>query len=386
MPPETELQTPPAEAEAPKPTPFEARLAELRTPATPPADPAAPPAEAPAGDPPADPAAEVVPEAGAPSETTETEKKPDAAPVELPGGATIVAKLPGQRPGDPDFEFTIDDELAEVLTRKGVDPKQLEQLTRQATNGFMRKQRVEAAREEIAADRAELDTVESALRTDPAGWMVERVPEPVRQETARKLLLSLSPEGWEAVMADVATWDKDAIARTAAATAEENRRLKADRARRTERDEDTQDTRTAKAIGSEITKLIPEDLDEGRADRLFDYAIERLRKHIVTNKLKRLDPAEVPQLMADLKVFEDFGVSPATAGEAPPAKPAATPPVKNGAGKEPPTREQVQKRVETRRAAAATAPAGAGAGVAASAAPPKGQTFEQRIAWLKGRK
>lgn len=396
MPPESDTQTPAAEPtpETPKPTPFEARLAELRKPETPtPSD-----TDTPAAEVPADSAAESVPEAGAPSgelepaEGGESEVSPGAAPAEHPGGATaLVAKLPGQRAGDPELEIPIDDELREVLTRKGIDPEQFAERTRQATNGVMRRRDYEAAREEIAADRAELQSVEDALRSDPAGWMVGHIPEPLRQATAREILLSLSPEGWEAVMDDVAGWDKDPGARATAATARENARLKAKDATRSQQDERTTDQKQAAAIGEAIGGLIPEDLDDARADRLFDYAVDRLRKHVAQNKLKRLDPGEVPQLLADLKVFEDFGVTPASAGAAPLAKPATSPAAARpsgpaGKGKEPsPTREQVQKRVETRRAAAATAPAGAGAGIAGSA-PPKGQTFEQRLAWLRGRK
>lgn len=383
-------QAPPAE-ETPKPSPFAARLAELRKPEAekPPAD----PAEAPAGDPATDPAAAAVPEAGEASAGTEegAEASPGAKPAEAPGGAALVAKLPGQRPGDPDFEITIDDELKAVLEKKGINPQQFVDLSRQATNGLMRKKDYEAAREEIAADRAELEGVEEALKSDPAGWMVERIPDARRAETARELLLSLSDESWDGLMEEVAVWDKDRPARATEATRKENERLKARDQGRDRQDENAAVVQLRKKIGEAIASQIPEGMDDAEADEMFDYTVYKLNQHRTSKKLKRIDPAEIPQLMADLRVFERFDVTPASAGAAPPVKPAASPPPARpngtaGKGKEPPpTREQVQERVERRRAAAATAPAGAGAGVGGSA-PPKGQTFNERIAWLKGRK
>lgn len=386
-------QTPPAE-ETPKPSPFEARLAELRKPAeTPPADPPADPAAPPAEAPPADPAAPAVPEAGAPSGAPEAgaEASPGAKPAEAPGGAALVAKLPGARPGDPDLEIAIDDELKAMLEKKGINPQEFVDLSRQATNGLMRKKDYEAAREEIATDRAELEAVEDALKSDPAGWMVERIPDARRAETARELLLSLSDESWDGLMEEVATWDKDRGARATEATKKENERLKAKDQGRSRQDESAAVAETRKQIAEAIAGQIPDGMDDAEADEMFDYTVYKLNQHRVAKKLKHIDPAQIPQLMADFRVFERFNVTPASAGAAPPAKPAASPPPARpsgptGKGKEPPpTREQVQKRVETRRAAAATAPAGAGAGVT-GAAPPKGQTFKERAAWLRGLK
>jgi hypothetical protein len=193
-------------------------------------------------------------------------------------------------------------------------------------------------------------------------------------------------------MEKCAAWDKEPQRRTTEATVEENARLRADQARRDELATKRAESAEVKTIGSALAALIPEDMDTKKGDRFFDYAVRQLQQHVEANaehyKKNRLDPADVPQILADLGVLQDFGLSveetPTPAAKPPLAKPA---PPKGAAvparAKAPATTgADLRKRVETRKAAA-TAPAGAGSATTGQPPLPKGHSWEEKKSWLK---
>lgn len=356
--------------EAPKLSPFAQRIADLREEKL--AD-AAPPAPAPEA------AAEVVPEAGEPS--GKVEESSAAPPAEEPGEAVaIVAKLPGRRPDDPDFDLPLDKAALEAL---GITPEEALDRVAQLRNMGMRRAELVTQLEAVNADRAELDSFEEALRTDPGGFLSERVPEPVQEAVAEKLLKRLSPEAWDRLMEKCAAWDKAPEKRSTEHVREENERLRAEQKRRDEVATRRAESAEVKSIGTAIADLIPDDMGQAKGDRFFDYAIQQLQRHIEKHGIKTLDPTEVPQILADLGVLQDFGLSVAEKPTTvPPAKTA--PPKGAAAPARTQTGEDLKKRVETRKAAA-TAPAGAGSGTSGRPPLPKGHTWDQKKAWLKDR-
>lgn len=372
--PTTTTETPAAATAAPaapEPSRFEQKIAELRGTLD---APAADPAAAVEGVPEAGDAAEIVdgPEAAAPAETT-------------PGGdEAIVAKLPGRRPDDPEFELPLDKAALEAA---GIDPQEAVERLNQLKNEGMRRQQYVEAMEGVSADRAELDGIEQAMRTDPAGFLTQKVNPAVQEAVAETLLRHLPEEAWDRLMEKCAAWDSNRVQRRTEATEATNKRLQAQLDQQNETRQRQAEAGEVKNIGTAIADLIPEGMEQAKGDRFFDYAVLQLQKYISDNNINRLDAAKVPQILADLGVLQDFGLDVEPTPGAKPA-PAKSAPVKTAAvparAKAPvQTGETVRKRVETRKAAA-TAPAGAGSGTTGTPLP-KGQKFEERLKSLRER-
>lgn len=304
-------------------------------------------------------------------------------------GAPVV-RLPGRMADDPDVEIKVTPKLREALEEQGLDPDQYVQRTNQLRNEGLRRRQFEEAMVEVEADRQELQMIERELAERPAEFLTEKIGANLLPDVAKAVLLRLPDAEFERLLETVSEWDNDpSTRRTAAAEARETS---------VSRREQMQAQSTAarqrqgfvRDVAGQIVGLVPEDMDEAKANEFFDFAVYKLDQWSRSQPQgTRLDPAQVPSLLDQLGVLAPYGLSTndqaarASARDVTSETRRATRPADDPELAERAKRTgQDLKRREQKRKLAATAPAGAGA-AAADFAPPKGQSFKERMSWLE---
>jgi hypothetical protein len=391
--PATPAPPPAAPAAAPEPqthhqSPIEAALAAARanleagrplipTPTSAPAP--APAAEAPppeAEAPPA-PEAEKPPEGEeAPPPPPEGEEAPpegEETPEEAPS-PDLVVELPGRRPGDDPFEIVVDDvQTAERL--------------RQMVNSAMRRDQYNEAMAEVERSQAELRAVEEQITLDPAGFILDHLPEDTQIEVAMSILTK--SDIWERLQADVTAFDDPDRLELARARLESQRYKK-----REERKALNEETKAAQKNATEIkralTKLVPANLTEEQEELFLQDALQAVQKHVLRTNVRRLEVADLPLVLAAR--LRAYGVDPTSAA----AKLAEdTAPENEGRDSQVPQSAQNRQRAkaqmtgkqfrdaqEKKKAVAAMTPPSAST-PAGIRTPPPGQNLQQRMEWAK---
>lgn len=320
-------------------------------------------------------------EAGEPGVEEDASDADDGAPV---------IRLPGRQADDPDFEVRVTAELRQALEAQGIDPQQFLERAGQLRNEGMRRRQFEEAMVEIEADRQELAMIERELAERPAEFLTERISPRLLPDVARAVLLRLPDAEFERLLETVSEWDSDpSTRRTAAADArlqsiERRERLQAESAAARQRQDYVRD------VARQIIGLVPEDMDDAKANEFFDFAAYKLDQWARSQPQgTRLDPAQVPALLDQLGALAPYGLS--THDQAARASTRdATSDARQNRPADPELAERAKrtgqdlKRRVARKRLAVTTPAGAGA-PAADLAPPKGQSFQERISWLEQR-
>lgn len=302
-----------------------------------------------------------------------------------------VLRLPGRQPDDPDFEVRVTPELRQALEAQGVDPQKFLERANQLRNEGMRRRQFEEAMLEIEADRQELAYIDRELKERPAEFLTERISPQLLPAVARAVLLRLPDAQFQEILATVVEWESDPSARRNAAaearlqSVERRERMQSESAAARERQAYIRD------IASQITALVPEDMPDDQANEFFDFAVYKLDQWARSQpRGTRLDPAQVPALLEQLGALRPFGLSTndqaarasarETTSDARRPRLVDDPELVERARK---TGQDLKRRMERKRLAVTT-PAGAGA-PAATLAPPKGQSFEERMSWLERR-
>lgn len=320
--------------------------------------------------------------AGEPVETVTTTGEEEDGP--------LVVSVPGRMPDDEDVELPLD---ADALEEMGLTPDEARERVQQLRNGYMRREEVNRHLEQIQDDRAELDFIEKQLREQPEDFILGHVSPEVRGRVVERVLATMPEETFNTLVQKVAGWNRDPVSRR-----EEALRIREERTERREKirdeyQETTESRRRAAEIGREVSRLIPEAWPEDKAERFFRFSVAALRDHIVQNEIEDLDPADVPKVLGQVGVLDDYGLSenggPGTGSEADRSASAAGsddgPAGEAEIEKAKRAGEEVRERTKRRKEAAATAPAGAGSSVIAGAKWPKDQTFEERMNLLEKR-
>lgn len=300
-------------------------------------------------------------------------------------GDSLVLRLPGRHEDDPDVEIPL---TAEQLEAAGIDVQQFTERQNQLRNGYMRGQEVRTAREEINAERSELDFIYNELQRDPAEFVAGTVNPTHYPELVRTMILKLEDDAYDSLLTDIAKLDKDATARKAARLDLRQKELD----RKDERRQRATSSEYVKNIRTQITQLVPEDMADDQADAFFDFALHKLERYARQNRGARLQPEQVPALLQELGALDPYGITPNGAGANARSDTSPTSGARSKGPADPElakkakrTGQDLTKRVKSRKAAAATAPAGAGSAVAADASPPPNQTFDERMGWLEKR-
>lgn len=315
----------------------------------------------------------------------------DQQPAAQASDAVPVIRLPGRQETDPDFEVRVTPELRQALEAQGIDPQKFLERANQLRNEGMRRRQFEEAMMEIEADRQELAWLEQEIRERPAEFITERISPQLLPEVARAVLARLSDDQFQDILTTVVGWETDPAARRLVAAEARERSI----ARREQLQSESAIARQRQAyirdIANQIMALVPDDMPDDQANGFFDFAVYKLDQWARSQpRGTRLDPAQVPELLEQLGALKPFGLSvndqaarkPTrdTTSNARPVRPADDPELIARAKQ---TGEDLKRRMERKRLAVTT-PAGAGA-PAASLAPPKGQSFEERMNWLEKR-
>lgn len=382
-----------APAAAPEPThrqtPIEAALAQARAnleagrPLVRPSEPAAetppPPAEE---TPPA--AEETPPEGETPPPEGETPPEPEGEAEAPPEGEEkpegeetppeLVVELPGRRPGDQPFEIVVDDvQTAERL--------------RQMVNSSMRREQYNEAMQEVERSQAELRAVEEQISVDPAGFILDHLPEETQIEVAMSILTK--PEVWERLQGDVTAFDDPDRLELARARLESQRYKK-----REERKALNEETKAAQKNAAEIkkalTKLVPDNLTEEQEELFLQDALQAVQQHVLRTNARRLEVADLPLVLAAR--LRAYGVDPTTAagklaeqsadGDEPKRDTQVPASTQNKRAKAQMTGKQFREAQEKKKAVAAMTPPSAST-PAGIRTPPPGQNLQQRMEWLR---
>lgn len=302
----------------------------------------------------------------------------------------VFIKLPARRQGDPDFEFPVD---VEFLEAAGLDPAEAVERLNQLRNGAMYRAEFEEAQTAVQSQQDELDGIYEDLSADPAGFILEAVNPETRTALAEQILTSLDQESFTALARKLDGWRRSPEQREAARAKAEVERLRGEKKRQTDRATSQQTTQNVRAVQNAITGLIPEGMDDARADLFVRSAASELRRHVADNKLTTLEPAEVPEILGSRGVLEVYGITvddgEAGAGEAAAAEaPPQETPSKNGqtarkktgqtaSSKSKAKGADVRERLKRRKASAST-PAGAGSAAPTGFQKVQGETYKER--------
>ena len=310
----------------------------------------------------------------------------DAGDPGTDDGESPILRFPGRHEADPDIEIPL---TPEQLEAAGIDPRTFVERQNQLRNGYMRGQEVRAAQEALRTQRGELDWIADQLRERPTEFVAAQVDKSLYPDLVRSILLRLDGDDYEAMVDQIAQLDRDEASRLKA-------RIKLqeeERARDQQHRQQGANTQFVNELQRQIASLVPEDMDNDRADEFFEFAVHKLERwYRQQPKGTRVEPGQVPALLQQLGALTPYGLSPeggagARTDDAPTTDARRTTrPVDPALAKRAEeTGKDLRKRKESRKRAAATAPAGVGSAAAADAMPPRGQSFDERMAWLKKR-
>lgn len=296
----------------------------------------------------------------------------------------VVPDEPTETPTEPVL-FTLagdkergEDDLELDLT--GLPSEAVERLNRIKNDGL---RRVEYNKQKVALDRAqaELKTVETEIAVNPVGFVLDRLPPVVRKDIAEALFLEHYDELIER-FAGYSQSDGDrklALSKVRDGLREGSKRVEAI---------SSHEQRAAQVMDA-ARALIPDTAsDEDAQEFITDAA---LHFEALTRQGTDIRPDAVPDLLASrLRRYGFHGKSPSqsSASAKPPVPKLAVaspkgPDAQTLAEKAKAQQQRLKVSQQSRQNGAAVAPAGAGATPTTRIQPPKGQTIEERAAWVR---
>jgi len=228
-------------------------------------------------------------------------------------------------------------------------------------------------------DSVALQQIEEELRLDPAGYIGDRVHPSIRVELAKSLLLD--DEVLQAVEDTLTKWIDDPSQRQVDAAERKATRVEQKEMFRAQRERVRADQENATAVFDKIMEITPADMDHATAKMWHTDAITEIQQHVRDNDIEKLDPEQIPHILAARMQLYGIGTT-ARVVRAQPADERGKDLEKQlKAAKEMPDR--IRKRVSKRKTVATT-PSGAG-GAPGRTQVQKGATLDQVLADLKQR-
>jgi hypothetical protein len=330
------------------------------------------------------------------ADSAEEEEGEEAPEEEEPEAEFVAFELPSRHADGEPVPVEIPAELQEDFNR--------------LRNGYMRGEqarevltRAESIRDEIAADKDEVEYIRRELGADPVGFLAEHVA----TEHRRDLLLNLlaDDEVWEdeQLQDQLREWEHSPNAREHFRTKTKAERLEAQNERRTAQQQEQRAREGARQTGKLVLSLFPEDGEPARRDKFYRLAMNRLSDLAYETARTDFSRDEVVKFLDQEGILDGYGIDPAAAGQDDASEEEASVRRPRGAdrssgrrgGSRPPARarrvtaeeargtgERLKEESKRRRSAAAYAPSGAGA-PAASTELPKGQSVKERIAYVR---
>lgn len=291
------------------------------------------------------------------------EAEDDEGEGEGEDGGLVTLEFPGRMEGDAPFAVPID---RAWLEEQGLSIQDVVERHRQLVNGYGRRTAIRAERDQLEQERQQFHQEIEKVRQNPARFVAQEVPADQRAQVVEAILLGLDDAAYRQVATKVDRWARDSRARQAERERAELEDLRGQHQHQ-EQDAKAEAIATnAREVATAVTALIPEDMDDNRARLFFNAAVAELVRHGRTNNLEILDPATVPQLLAQVGVLEVYGLgangSSSSAGS--PHSNGTPPAASAPAGRTPSGQGDARDRM-TRRKNAVAAPAGASSSVAA---------------------
>lgn len=288
-------------------------------------------------------------------------------------------------------------------------PAELEEDFRRLRNGYMRGEQAreeraaaEQIRDQVQADKAEVEFIDRELREDPVGFVADHVKDTeIRKGLLKELLADDELYNDEELQEEIRSWERDPRQRELFRTKQEAERLK-ERQKRQEEQRQTQEAREGvRETAQEVLSIIPEDFEPERGDRFYRRALKELGELAHREGRTRFSRDEIVDYLSKEGILDGFGIDAQAAREAASIREAAArgeagdDTSSGGRKKATPRRarrataeearktpERLKSGSKKRKAAAAYAPAGAGA-PSATAELPKGQSVKDRIAHVR---
>lgn len=299
----------------------------------------------------------------------------------------FLVKVPGRKAGEEDVEIPIDRAKMKEL---GLSAKDVRDRMGQLRNSYKRTAEIESSRAEIAEGRAELDEIVTEMKERPTEFFLDNVTPEHYTPLVTALIARMSDADFKKVVQRVAEYDADGSRRRTDGSDSRDKQHERKSEREQKQTAEQKRNEYVRSVTTEINNVIPEDWPDDKAEELFEFATFKLQQHAAKERArgntKGIAPAEIPALLKSLGVLSHFDLEEPEAGS-PPRKPTSSPSSRNAAppkkaapGKPKDTATDLSERRETRRNGTTT-PGGAGA--AAQGGPPKGQTFKDRIAFIR---
>ena len=285
--------------------------------------------------------------------------EPVEDPVEPVG---IEVELPGR----------VDGETFKMSVASQEEADRLKQLT----NDAMRRKEFNRQMEPVLREKAELDFIAKSLKENPAEFVAAQVAPEIQAQLAANILAGLPPDAFNEVVGRVRGWERDPRGREMDRVAAENERLRQAEERRQQAAAQETTQTAAQQIQRAIVELVPDEMDDGKADRFYRLAVLEVQQHIRERGLRSFPAEDVQAFLGQRGVLGDFGIGlPGT---------SAPGPAPAGSG----TQDQgaiAQERIDRRREASTVSPSGVGASAASFEDKPAGQTVDERLKWFRKR-
>jgi hypothetical protein len=268
--------------------------------------------------------------------------------------------------GDVEIELEADDETREALEKMQNDLGRVSDIDQMFD-------RVKDQHQQNMQDRASLEAIEEDLRVDPVGYISERVHPDIKKQLLKEMLYD---DDLLQVAEDyIGRWLDDPASRREEAATLRVERVERKQRMSQERERLAEQRREAQAIWDKVMEITPADMDHTEAKMWHRDALVDIQQYVAANKIERLDPEMVPQVLAARMRLYGIG----TNVRRKPAQPASDTAdvTADSAG------EKFRKKVARRRRVA-SAPTGAG-GAPGRTQLPKGATLDDALAALKKR-
>ncbi len=317
-------------------------------------------------------------------------------PEEVASDEGVEDELEGEQPGDDTDEEPAPDEAAFKLTLSEGDEeievelaglgekeqaalRSLQDRAQAAVEMAESYQKVRAQAEQNQRDMLELQAIEDELKSDPVGYLKDRVDEKI----ARDLVISMlhNDEILQAVEDKLEEWVAEPARRELDAKEAELRRVKLKQSLAEQKDRDVKRHGNAVEVYRVLESMINPEWDAETQRMWLDDAIKDVGSYVSRNQIDTMPPDQVEKVLE--RRIRQYGAK----------KPSATPSSRAPGTKQGSDAAKIEeakanaKRIKTsvtRRRRAAGTPSGASA-TPGSVTLPKGAKLEDAIAELKKR-
>lgn len=321
----------------------------------------------------------------------EEEEQPAAEAGEGEGGEEGVEEKP--KDGEEADIFTVklpprrQGENAQELDLEGLDDE-LKEGFRRLMNEGIRRDQLDSAMEGVRAAQAEVQDVLMSMEADPINFIYERTTPELRTALARHILSD--PAVYEAVVPELARWDRSEETRDAARASLERDRVIAQRDAEVRLAKRARSRENAAQIHDKVKGMVPEEAPEHIQELFVDQAMRVLQQYAQQHRVDILDLNQIEPILSQTHVLRLLEATNGVRVTPHPTDPSSAGPAK-GAAPDKSLREaqETAERFRTtsvrKRTASAVAPPGVGPAPVQPPEPPEEarRSVRDSIRWYR---